>query len=83
VLAHDHLSALAVDAQLNAMRLTNADMFDEPEHPRVPGHRLAHIGNSQNRNDARPRRRPVRPHALPSHAHLVFNQPSGDPLLVN
>jgi hypothetical protein len=46
VLAHDHLGALAVDAELHAMGLADTDVFDQPQHIRVPGDRFAYVGYS-------------------------------------
>ena len=66
-LTQDHLGPLAVEPQLRAMALPDANVLDQSQHVRVPTNRFPHIGNGQNRNDARPRRRPILRHASPSH----------------
>ncbi len=51
--AHDHLGTLTLHAELYAMGLAHADVFDEPEHGDIPGDSFADVGHSKNRNDTR------------------------------
>lgn len=53
-LTHNQLGTLTVEAQLNAMTRTDANMLDQPQHGDVPSDRLLHVGNGKHWDDPRP-----------------------------
>ena len=62
-LAHYDLGALAVYPELHPVRLTDADMLDQPENPHVPRDGLTHVCHREDRDHPRPGRGSVRLHA--------------------